>query len=258
MKSTPNFLEYLHSTSDSTDSIMNYGEYLNDLNNYSGFADQWGFMTFVLDAPTSAYPFVNKGTKNVFGFPQAAVTEGGAEFTTSRFVISDSAVREMMHHQLVFFSVNKELNPEKIRYKTGFTVADSNRNTRYIVQQYRTLLNPVDSLPLGYYGTVHWIEGLGREAKMFQQIDVLDQTDNSWNTVSYCEFHEEVDEDKLLSKREIQILRLIADGLNSTQIADRLYLSPHTINTHRKNMLRRTNSKNTADLLAFAMRVKWI
>ena len=258
MKSIPNFLEYLHTTSDSADSIMNYGEYLHDLNQFSGFADQWGFMTFVLDGPSAMYPFVNNGTKDVLGFPKEAVTEGGAEFTTSRFVISDWAVREMMKYQLIFFGANKELDPGKILYKTGFTVADPRGKIRYVFQQYRSLLNPADALPLGYYGTANWIEGCGKESKMFQQIDVLDVNTQNWNTASYCEFYEEIDDDKLLSKREIEILRLIADGLNSIQIADRLYLSPHTVNTHRKNMLRKTNSSNTADLLAFAMRVKWI
>lgn len=258
MQSIPNFLEYLQTTSDSADSIMNYGEYLDDLNNYSGFADHWGFMTFVLDSPSAQYPFVNKGTKQVMGFPDYALKEGGAEFTTSRFDVSDAVVREMMRYQLEFFAENKIQNPDKIRYKTGFTILDSKGNIRYVIQQYRAILCPILGLPLGFYGTVNWIKGLGKETKMFQEIEVLNQETNGWTTTSYCEFYAEIDDDKLLSKREIEILRLIADGLNSIQISNKLCVSSHTVNTHRKNMLRKTNSQNTAELLAFALRVRWI
>src|SRR5690606_7171578 len=49
-----------------------------------------------------------------------------------------------------------------------------------------------------------------------------------------------------LSEREMQIIKLIAEGLTNTQIAEELFLSNHTINTHRKNILSKLGVKNTA------------
>jgi DNA-binding CsgD family transcriptional regulator len=52
-----------------------------------------------------------------------------------------------------------------------------------------------------------------------------------------------------LTKRELEILRLVQDGLNSTEIADKLCTSKYTVDTHRKNILNKTNSNNFIDLI---------
>lgn len=53
-----------------------------------------------------------------------------------------------------------------------------------------------------------------------------------------------------LSKRELEITKLIAEGLNAEEIAEKLFISSHTVRTHRKNILKKTNSKNTIQLVA--------
>jgi len=53
----------------------------------------------------------------------------------------------------------------------------------------------------------------------------------------------------LLTNREIEILRCIADGLNTKQIAEKLFISENTVFNHRRNMLHKTASKTTAQLL---------
>ncbi|SHL59551.1 response regulator [Hymenobacter psychrotolerans] len=56
-----------------------------------------------------------------------------------------------------------------------------------------------------------------------------------------------------LSKRELEVLRLIAEGLTSAEIADRLFTSKRTIETHRQNIIEKTQAKNTAALIRFAV-----
>jgi DNA-binding NarL/FixJ family response regulator len=58
--------------------------------------------------------------------------------------------------------------------------------------------------------------------------------------------------------RELEILQLIAEGLSSKKIADRLFISEHTVSTHRKNVLRRYQMESTMELVAFAVKNKWI
>ena len=55
-----------------------------------------------------------------------------------------------------------------------------------------------------------------------------------------------------LSEREIQIILLLSKGFNSEETAEKLFLSRHTIDTHRRKILKKTNSKNTAELIRFA------
>lgn len=57
-----------------------------------------------------------------------------------------------------------------------------------------------------------------------------------------------------LSDREIDIIRLVAEGYPAKQIADILCLSIHTVNTHRKNIMAKLNVNNTAGLVMYAIR----
>ena len=56
----------------------------------------------------------------------------------------------------------------------------------------------------------------------------------------------------LLTKRELQILDLIVQGKSTTEIADSFYISIHTVNSHRKNMIKKFNLRSTAELVSFA------
>ncbi len=51
-----------------------------------------------------------------------------------------------------------------------------------------------------------------------------------------------------LSPREREIVQLLAKGLSSKQIANQLFLSSHTVDTHRRNLLKKTGAKNTLEL----------
>lgn len=56
-----------------------------------------------------------------------------------------------------------------------------------------------------------------------------------------------------LTKREVEVINLLKEGMTSQAIADKLFLSVFTVDTHRKNILFKLNLKNTADLINFAM-----
>ena len=56
-----------------------------------------------------------------------------------------------------------------------------------------------------------------------------------------------------LSIREVQIVKLIAQGLSSKMIAKELHLSPHTIYTHRKNVMKKLRFKSASELVLYAV-----
>ncbi|TPG65425.1 response regulator [Hymenobacter nivis] len=57
-----------------------------------------------------------------------------------------------------------------------------------------------------------------------------------------------------LTARELEVLRLIAEGLTNSEIADKLFTSKRTIETHRQNIIGKTGVKNTAALIKLAVR----
>ncbi|MCX7669202.1 MAG: response regulator transcription factor, partial [Anaerolineae bacterium] len=57
-----------------------------------------------------------------------------------------------------------------------------------------------------------------------------------------------------LTTREREVLKLIAEGYSSPEIAERLVLSPRTVETHRANIMRKLELRSTADLIRYAIR----
>lgn len=62
----------------------------------------------------------------------------------------------------------------------------------------------------------------------------------------------------LLTESEMEIVRLIASGLTTKEIATRRFLSFHTVNTHRKNIFRKLQVKSISELVMMAVKAGWI
>jgi DNA-binding NarL/FixJ family response regulator len=57
-----------------------------------------------------------------------------------------------------------------------------------------------------------------------------------------------------ISKREIEILQLICKGFSNQEIAEKLFISPRTVDGHRANIISKTGVKNTANLVMYAIK----
>jgi len=71
------------------------------------------------------------------------------------------------------------------------------------------------------------------------------------NDLSYFRYPDEelLMKGNIFSDREFEIIRMIHEGLDSEQIAEKLFLSKHTVNTHRKNILEKTGKAYIHDLI---------
>ena len=62
----------------------------------------------------------------------------------------------------------------------------------------------------------------------------------------------------VLTRREKEVLELIADGLTNNEIAEKLFISTTTVDTHRKNLLAKFEAKNVASLIKMAVHMQFI
>lgn len=67
-----------------------------------------------------------------------------------------------------------------------------------------------------------------------------------------------IEEAPTLTTREIEVLQLIAQGMTNAEIAEKLFVSATTIDTHRKHLLEKFNAKNTAALIMAAAQMKFV
>jgi DNA-binding NarL/FixJ family response regulator len=61
-----------------------------------------------------------------------------------------------------------------------------------------------------------------------------------------------------ISERELEIIKWIAEGYTNNEIAEKLFLSPHTVNTHRKNILQKLGVNNTAAIVMYAVKTQLV
>lgn len=61
-----------------------------------------------------------------------------------------------------------------------------------------------------------------------------------------------------LSEREVTVLLYICKGLRAAEISEKLYISPRTVEGHKKNLLEKTDTRNTAELMVYCLKNKLI
>ncbi|MFB6257351.1 MAG: response regulator transcription factor [Flavobacteriales bacterium] len=61
-----------------------------------------------------------------------------------------------------------------------------------------------------------------------------------------------------LSERESEIIKLIAEGHTNHRIAEKLFISDHTVTTHRKNIMKKLGVRNTAGIVLYAVKMELV
>jgi DNA-binding NarL/FixJ family response regulator len=109
----------------------------------------------------------------------------------------------------------------------------------------------------GAAGMLHKFTSAAELIEKLEEI-LLNTNPSTFITNSNCPSAENVplrnDEDEFMlkykiSKREFEIIRLVAEGKGTDEIAQILFLSSYTITTHRRNILNKLNLKNAAELI---------
>jgi len=104
---------------------------------------------------------------------------------------------------------------------------------------------------------INAVEETGRGNKFFcgQILETIQRASIDVNDIDFDSFS---CEPVILSERENEIIVLIAEGLTNGQIAEHLFLSNHTINTHRKNIMGKLGVRNTAGIVMYAVKTDLI
>lgn len=100
---------------------------------------------------------------------------------------------------------------------------------------YDQVLNAIDTVMLGK----KYLDGEVTDALINDYVGNAPRQDN---------------EKEVLSKREMEILKLYAEGKSSQEIADILFISVKTVGTHKQNVLDKLDLSSTADLVKYALR----
>ena len=132
----------------------------------------------------------------------------------------------------------------------GYTIMSTNYRIRNPVGEYADLLIQCyiyyTTIP---YKTVFFL-------KIHTNIDWLKKIKYGYhyylgNDFAYFRYPDDdlLNRGNIFSSREFEIIKLIEAGLSSEEIANKLFLSPHTVNTHRRNILEKAGKETMAELI---------
>jgi len=208
---------------------------------------------FILNFETFNMDFVSEGTQSLLGIDSI-------DFTLNKFLdLLNPEDLEKIHEKeaaSLNFKLNEIPKEDITKYKTVYILRVKLKNG-----ETKTLLHQAKVLNLSKDGKVfqvmsihtdithlnptidHKISFISSEKPSYYSLDTGDGfnlVENNFKTI--------------FTKREKEVIRGLSKGNDFNEIAKLLFVSPHTINTHKRNILKKSKCKNTAELIAKCIR----
>lgn len=210
----------------------------------------------VIDYTQRRHVGISGPIKNMFGYQAQTVMENGLDFVIDIFQKDDFRI----YNEAIFSRLTTVLKEtpqdrhDEYVFSFNYRMRKANGEWMHLYQQGSYITDPVTLLPLFSIALVTDISPIKRDNSMVFTVDQKrnDERFFRYNNLVTEYFYPDPDEAKL-SKREKEILGWLAEGLSSKQIAAKLYLSESTVVIHRKNMLKKTNAKNSAELIRYGI-----
>ena len=224
----------------------------NRLNFSFGYATP---LLFAIDYTKASYVIMTEGSQSITGYHPGAFMEAGIPILLDIYQKDDFKVynEKIFTLNADFLKNQPQTEHHKFIFSYNFRVRHTNRNYVPVFQRGCYITSKQTGLPLYSIGMILDISLFKKDTLMHHSIEKIENNDGFLQHQLVCEnYFYPNGEDTILSKHERTILAYMAEGFSSKQLAHKMKLSENTIDTHRKNMLKKTNTKNVAELVAFA------
>ena len=158
------------------------------------------------------------------------------DYTSKDFNISDISKIQTSYPNIKILAITPYINSQTIiqAVKTGvFSHVKKNCSAKEIIESIDETFN-------------------GR--KFYCREIIKKMSDESIDINNYKSEYFIKEEFVALSDRELEVIRYISEGYTNAQIAAILYISNHTVNTHRKNILKKLSVNNTVGIVMYAIK----
>jgi DNA-binding CsgD family transcriptional regulator len=190
--------------------------------------------------------FYSSNFGSLLGYEQADYQELGQYFFASK-IHPDDALKLSINGVTIMKLMNNFSSDEKLNHKHIYEYRILNAQNQYvrIIEQYQVLeLDPkgqawlmINIVDISPSQDIH--EDCRSQLLNFRTGQII-----NLETPSNLEFE--------LTKREIEILKLVRDGFLSKEISGKLAISVHTVNTHRQRFLEKLGANNSLEAVIFA------
>jgi DNA-binding CsgD family transcriptional regulator len=214
-------------------------------------------VTFLLDYATRKYIYVDEACFDLLGYNANYFLETGLDNYLNKWHPQDFDLlnRKVAPDCLNFFRTMAAEKCVNIVYSYNYRMCNAKNEYVTLLQPSSYIASDVQGLPAGMIGVVFDITHFKPDLSIVHTIEETVRYNGSLvNNLLFKKVHPILEswELRLISTREMEILKYMAAGQSSKQMADRLNISINTINNHRKNMLAKTNCNSSAELMNYA------
>jgi DNA-binding CsgD family transcriptional regulator len=214
-------------------------------------------VVFVWNAFTNRFIFMSDKLKVLSGLdPSLYLQENGMQYSFSR--MHPDQIEGIMSFQktIAHFFTQETAKPD---YANGAVICNylyKNGDNDYVPVLQRTIRLEADENhnPVLFLSFIHYVGHI----KKYDALNcVLSSADNvrmyTYNAPGKC-----MEGPKMFSTHEKNIISLLAQGFDTKTIAQKLFISPNTVNTHRRNLIKKTDCLDTTGVVVFAKLINLI
>jgi len=202
------------------------------------------FYYYIIDFFDMSISNVSSSITDIHGFDPATVCFNDILATIHSDDMDFVAAAEQANLEFLYGNLGKD---QVLNYKSCFSFRSRMKDGSYAMLNHQALLLTLDDAG-----------NFGKSLNIHTRIDHLTKTNTytlsliglndlpSYLNIPVAGY---TNASIKYSKREIDIIKHIADGQNSNEIANILFISPLTVKKHRNNILKKTDCKNTSELI---------
>jgi DNA-binding CsgD family transcriptional regulator len=209
---------------------------------------------YVVQFPMGKYHFLGKQQEHVSGYPNEEFLEKGIElFLRCLHPEEITVILEEIYRDIMGFIASQQSNEDKLNLQIQYNYRFRRKNGEYI-----NILEQIQALELDESGRVSLAFG---NIIMLQNTEILPlrlsikqfKTERMSKTV-FNKLYTPFRLNHTITAREEEVLRQLASGKTSKEIANILFISPNTVDTHRRNLLKKLECKSVVELTQVAFK----
>ena len=211
---------------------------------------------FVVDYVTRKYMLFTNPVDRSYGYRPGDFIEGGLDFVISIYQPDDFRTynSHIFSQTINFLKETPQEEHNEYIFSYIFRIANKDKTLSSVFQRGGYITSRDTNLPLYSFGITMDITSFRRDTVMTQSIDRYRNTGSgiAHSNIVTNHFYP-YPEEQALSRREREVLCWLGEGLSTKQIADKMFIAERTVVNHRASLMKKSNAKNVAQLIKFAV-----
>jgi len=209
----------------------------------------------ITNTTTRSFEYVSKNFHPCTGLDTLSMFEQGMTFWWEHMHPEEMNLWLQSLNELMVFTMSEVdlYDRKKLSYTWNYRIKTGNGSYQSVLQHTTPMYFDEEGKPV--IGLAHYslLPTVGSPLPIRATAKILNSKDE-YETIFFKTYSEQKLIEEQITHRERDIIRLVSFGHSTEDIAEKLFISVNTVNSHRRNILKKTDCKNTSELVARSIR----